>query len=125
MHSYPGADPRIRTGVNVFEQPCQLSPITIITNPPYTILRPVIRHLLGKAPKAWIVILCRASQLHVQDMRPALEDGRLHGVAPLPFRPLWYVREPGNNAGPRHEYAWFIWAPRSYYAFHHKPQILL
>jgi hypothetical protein len=124
MHAYPDADPRIRTGVNVFEKPCQLGGVAIITNPPYTILRSVIRHLLTHAPRAWIIILCRASQLHVLDMRPSLEDRRFHGVAPLPFRPLWYVREPGNNAGPRHEYAWFIWSPDGQYRYR-KPQVFL
>jgi len=114
LHKYPHQDPRIETGRDLFVDTTQWSHllgVTIITNPPYSSLRATVRWLLEQAPSAWVVILCRASQLHVKAMRTHLIGGRLWGVAPLPFRPLWYPSEGKSGENPRHEYAWFIWCP--------------
>ncbi|MET0653689.1 MAG: hypothetical protein ABWY63_14355 [Hyphomicrobiaceae bacterium] len=115
LYVYPDQDSRIVTGVNLFEPRHNwaemANTMSIITNPPYSLLRPTVHHLLEVAPGAWLAILCRSSQLHVQAMQPMLTGGRLWGVAPLPFRPFWHHRSGEKSEGPRHEYAWFIWSP--------------
>jgi hypothetical protein len=123
-HTYPNQDARIEVDLDAMWIPRnELLGRTMITNPPYSILRPVVEHFLRQAALEWLVILCRASQLHVQAMRPMLTSGQFHAVAPLPFRPIWFPNDAQKSRGPRHEYAWFIWQPR--WGAEKEPHLLL
>ena len=107
LHAYEGADRRIRTGIDVFKQPPR-GPGHIITNPPYDVALDMSEWMLHEAPAAWLMVLLRASQAHVRTMRKLMAWHRFYGLAPLPFRPKWFVNGP---ASPRHDFSWFLWRP--------------
>jgi hypothetical protein len=109
LYAHPERDPRIETGIDVFEDPPTGSEM-IVTNPPFDRLHAVTECLLQAAPEATLVLLTRASQVHVKAMR-RLFDHRFLAFVPLPFRPRWFST--GPTTGPRHEYGWLIWRPAS------------
>ena len=107
LHAYEGADPRIRTGIDVFVQPPR-GPSCVVTNPPYDCALAMVEHMLHEAPAAWVIVLLRSSQAHVRAGRRLMGWHRFYGLAPLPFRPKWFEKGP---ASPRHDFSWFIWRP--------------
>jgi len=107
LHWYEDADARIRGGIDVFQQPPR-GATTIITNPPYDCALPMVEHMLHAAPAAWLMVLLRATQAHVRQGRELMTWHRFYGLAPLPFRPKWFVDGPHS---PRHDFSWFIWRP--------------
>jgi hypothetical protein len=110
---HEGRDPRIIAPRDIFDIPADdLLGATIITNPAFTNQRQIVRHFLNQKAVSWLVLLMRSSQMHVGDMQELLKGGRLYGVAPLPFRPRWFPLK-SDSQSPRHEYAWFIWRPRT------------
>jgi hypothetical protein len=120
---HPGADASIVEGRDIFAIPRnEFLGKTVISNPPFAIQRPVIRYLLEQAALEWLVLLLRASQMHVADGQDLMTGGQLHAVVPLPFRPIWVPVSVQANIGPRHEYAWFIWQPR--WGSERPPQLL-
>ena len=119
LHTYEGGDARIRTGIDVFKQPPR-GPTTIITNPPYDCAVEMVEWMLHEAPAAWLMVLLRSSQAHVRAMRKLMAWHRFYGLAPLPFRPKWFVNGP---ASPRHDFSWFMWRPVHFAK--HPPRLLL
>jgi hypothetical protein len=111
LKAYPGADKRIVAGVDLFTPPdwaIDVDDLCILTNPPFSDIQAVMEYLVNLTPKAWVVVLMRANQLHTRQMRPLLTGGRLWAYVPLPFRPMWHI---GPGESPRHEFAWYIWSP--------------
>lgn len=115
LHAYPGADPRIRTGVDFFTvQPSARSGIdAIITNPPFDQVIPFLEHALRILPGGIVAMMVRhewIAQTGAKDGRQRLlRSPRFWAYCPIIGRPYWQA--PPHRASPRHAFGWVVFGP--------------
>lgn len=98
----------------------------IITNPPYDLAEPFIRHALNfmMGERGVVAMFLRHEYDCAKSRNDLFHSGRHFALkVALTSRPRWIE---GSEGSPRHNYAWYIWqmgyegAPRLAYA--HKPK---
>lgn len=91
-----------KTGVDALELTSLPSP-NVVTNPPFKLAEPLIKHLLGMRP-AFMAMLLKTNYWQTKRRLELFHETKLSWVLPLTWRPDFT-----NRGSPVMECAWFVW----------------
>ncbi len=89
-------------------------PLSIVTNPPYTVAEPFIRKALELTERCqgMVAMLMRNEYDCAAGRRYLFESKAFASKLVLTRRPRWLDANQQHSASPRHNFAWMIWDHR-------------